>query len=48
VFYHPQVCNLTTPLRSTAVPTEQGDSVWLEDLIAREHGPGGPPREERR
>jgi hypothetical protein len=47
VFYHPQVCNWTSPLRSTRVPTEGGDSVWLEDLIARERGAGAPPRDGR-
>jgi hypothetical protein len=47
VFYHPQVCNWTSPLRSTRVPTKQGDTVWIEDLIDREHGPGEPPRDER-
>ena len=45
-FYHPQVCNLTTPLQSTRVLAD-GNELWLEDLIAREHGPGeqpaGPP-----
>jgi hypothetical protein len=46
VFYHPQVCNWTRPLRSTRVPAEGGDTLWLEDLIAREHGPGEPPLEQ--
>lgn len=44
VFYHPQVCNWTSPLQSTRVPTKQGEAVWLEELIDREHGPGKPPR----
>jgi hypothetical protein len=44
VFYHPQVCNWTSALQSTRVPTDQGDTVWLEELIARERGPGEPPR----
>ena len=48
VFYHPQVCNWTSPLRTTPVRTERGEKLWLEDLIAREHGPGEPPRNERR
>jgi hypothetical protein len=43
VFYHPQVCNWTRPLRSTRVPTQGGEALWLEDLIAREHGLGEPP-----
>jgi hypothetical protein len=43
VFYHPQVCNWTRPLRSTRVPTEGNRSLWLEDLIALEHGPGEQP-----
>jgi hypothetical protein len=45
VFYHPQVCNWTTPLRSKRVVMPDGESVWLEDLIVREHGPGEPPGE---
>jgi hypothetical protein len=44
VFYHPQVCNWTRPLQSTRVPAEGNESLWLEDLIARQHGPGEPPR----
>jgi hypothetical protein len=43
VFYHPQVCNWTKPLQSTRVPAQGRESVWLEDLIAREHGAGDPP-----
>jgi hypothetical protein len=43
VFYHPQVCNWTRPLQSTRVPAGGNESLWLEDLIAREHGPGEPP-----
>lgn len=46
VFYHPQVCNWTSRLRSKRVLTSRGESIWLEDLVAREHGPGKPPREE--
>jgi len=47
VFYHPQVCNWTNPLHSKRVVTPDGASVWLEDLIIREHGSGEPPGEER-
>ena len=46
VFYHPQVCNWTSPLHSRRVVTPNGASVWLEELIMREHGPGEPPGEE--
>jgi len=46
VFYHPQVCNWTSPLRTNRVVTPEGSSLWLEDLIVKEHGPGGPPRDE--
>ncbi|MGE0213088.1 MAG: hypothetical protein AB7S41_15470 [Parvibaculaceae bacterium] len=45
VFYHPQVCNWTRPLRSTRVSAGKNQSLWLEDLIALEHGPGEPPLE---
>jgi hypothetical protein len=45
VFYHPQVCNLTSPLRSNRVVTPEGVSLWLEDFIVREHGPGERPRD---
>jgi hypothetical protein len=47
VFYHPQACNWTSPLRSRPVLTPEGVSLWLEDLIVSEHGPGEPPRDER-
>jgi len=47
VFYHPQACNWTRPLQSTRVPVEGNESLWIEDLIAREHGPGEPPRDDR-
>jgi hypothetical protein len=43
VFYHPQVCNLTSPLRSKRVVMPDGKSMWLEDVIVKQHGPGGPP-----
>jgi hypothetical protein len=46
VFYHPQACNWTSPLQSTRVIAEGNESLWLEDLIARNHGPGEPPRGE--
>ena len=45
VYYQPEVCNWTRALRSTHVASPHG-SIWLEDLIAEEHGPGGPPRGE--
>ena len=44
VFYHPQACNWTRPLQSTRVPVDGNESLWLEDFIAREHGPGEQPR----
>jgi hypothetical protein len=44
VFYHPQVCNWTSLLQSKRVLTPQGESIWLEDLIEKERGPGEPPR----
>ena len=47
VFYHPQACNWTRPLQSTRVPVDGKESLWLEDFIAREHGPGEQPRAER-
>ena len=47
VFYHPQVCNWTRPLRSTRIPAAGDESPWLEDLIVREQGPGKPLRDER-
>jgi hypothetical protein len=43
VFYHPQVCNWTRPVRSALVSAHDSEALWLEDLIAREHGPGEPP-----
>ena len=46
VFYHPQACNWTSPLQSKRVPAAGNESLWIEDLIAREHGPGEPPRAE--
>lgn len=47
VFFHPQVCNWTRPLQSTRVPGQGNESLWLEDLIVRQHGPGEPPRDIR-
>jgi hypothetical protein len=47
VFYHPQVCNWTRPLQSARVPTEGGEPLWIEDMIAREHGPGKRLPDER-
>jgi hypothetical protein len=38
----------TRPLQSARVPAEGNESLWLEDLIAQEHGPGEQPRDERR
>ena len=43
IFFHPQVCNWTSPLQSKRVATADGASVWLEELIIREHGPGEQP-----
>jgi hypothetical protein len=43
VLYLPQACNWTTPLRSRRVDTPEGESLWLEDLIVREYGPGQVP-----
>jgi hypothetical protein len=47
VFFHPQVCNWTSPLQSKRVVTTDGASVWLEELIIREYGPGEQPEGER-
>lgn len=47
VFYHPQACNWTRPLQSTRVLDQGNESLWLEDLIVRQHGPGEPPRDAR-
>jgi hypothetical protein len=43
VFYHPQVCNWTSPLQSSRVVTKENESISLEEVIVREHGPGEPP-----
>jgi len=45
IFFHPQACNWTRPLQSTRVQSEDNESLWLEDLIVREHGPGEPPND---
>ena len=47
VFYHPQACNWTRPLQSTRVLDQGNESLWLEDFIVREYGPGEPPRDAR-
>jgi hypothetical protein len=46
VFYHPQACNWTRRLRSTPVLGPGGESLLIEDLIVRQHGPGEPPRDD--
>ena len=43
VFFHPQACNWTRPLQSTRVLGRGNESLWIEDLIIRQHGPGEPP-----
>ena len=45
VYYQPEVCNWTNALHSKHVVGPHG-AVWLEDLIAEDHGPGEPPRGE--
>jgi hypothetical protein len=45
VYYQPEVCNWTQALRSTRV-SNPSRSVWLEDAIVDDHGPGGPPKAE--
>jgi hypothetical protein len=45
VYYQPEVCNWTRALGSTRVASPHG-AIWLEDLIAEDHGPGEPPRGE--
>jgi hypothetical protein len=45
VFFHPQACNWTRRLQSTRVISPENESVWLEDLIVRQQGPGEPPRD---
>jgi hypothetical protein len=43
VYYQPQVCNWTSPLHSKQVPSSTG-SMWLEDLILKDYGPGEQPK----
>jgi hypothetical protein len=45
VYYQPQVCNWTSPLQSRRVD-DAGDSMWLEDLIVKNHGDGERPKAE--
>jgi hypothetical protein len=44
VFYHPLACNWTSPLQSRRVVTKRNESLWIEDFIVRQHGPGERPR----
>jgi hypothetical protein len=44
VWYQPQVCNLTSPLRSRRVRAPDGSTMWLEDFLVASHGPGEPPK----
>jgi hypothetical protein len=46
VWYQPQVCNLTSPLRSRRVRGPDGNPMWLEDFIVARYGPGEPPKVE--
>ena len=46
IFFHPQACNWTRPLPSTRVLGPNNESLWVEDLIIREHGAGEPPEPE--
>lgn len=46
VWYQPQVCNLTSPLRSHRVRGPDGTAMWLEDFIVASYGPGEPPKVE--
>jgi hypothetical protein len=48
VFYHPQVCNWTSPSRSSRVPVTANELLWIEDFVVREYGLGQPPRNENR
>ena len=40
VFFHPQACNWTRRLQSTRVLLPGNESLWIEDVIVRQHGPG--------
>jgi hypothetical protein len=42
VYYQSQVCNWTSALHSRRVPGRYG-SVWLEEFIIENYGPGKPP-----
>jgi hypothetical protein len=44
VFYHPLACNWTRPLKSGRVLTEDNESLFIEDFVVREYGPGKRPR----
>jgi hypothetical protein len=43
VYYQPQACNWTSPLHSKRVPSSIG-SIWLEDSIVKDYGPGESPK----
>jgi hypothetical protein len=45
VYYQPEVCNWTRPLRSVRVSGPHGPA-WIEDAIVDDHGPGGPAKAE--
>jgi hypothetical protein len=45
VYYQPQVCNWTSALQSKRVVGPDG-SMWLEDLIVKNYGPGERPKGE--
>lgn len=42
VYYQPQVCNWTSALHSKRVLSSDG-SMWLEDFIVKNYGPGERP-----
>jgi hypothetical protein len=44
-FYQPQVCNWTSALQSKRV-ADADASMWLEDFIVKNYGPGERPRGE--
>ena len=43
LFFHPRVCSWTSLLRSRRFVTAEHESLWIEDLIVRDYGPGSPP-----
>jgi hypothetical protein len=45
VYYQSQVCNWTSALHSRRVPGRDG-SVWLEEFIVENYGPGEAPKGE--